>query len=104
MEIDLSKPKEIILKEWANHIRSQSPELTEEKALELAKKTMPYLSCLANNGEKVPPMRCMFCPYGHMLDCHHPFTCDEAECSHYSEDIEDDEDYFDQDNDDYEVE
>lgn len=94
MEIDLNKPKEVILSEWANHIRSQSPELTEEKALELAKKTMPYLSCPANNNEKVPPMRCMFCPYGHMLDCHYPFTCDEAECSHYFEDIEDDEDYF----------
>ena len=103
MEIDLSKPKEVILKEWANHIKSQAPELTEEKALELATKTMMYLNCPANNGEKVPPMRCMFCPYGHMTSCHHPFTCDEAKCSHYSEDLENDEDYFDQDND-YEVE
>lgn len=28
-------------------------------------------------------MACMFCPYGHMLECHYPLTCDEAECSHY---------------------
>jgi len=96
MEIDLTKPKEVILSEWANHIQSQSPELTEEKALELAKKTMPFLSCPLNNYNEVPPMRCMFCPYGHMTECHHPFTCDEAECSHYSEDPDY---YFDDDND-----
>ena len=29
------------------------------------------------------PMGCMFCSYGHMLECHHPMTCEEAECSHY---------------------
>jgi len=25
---------------------------------------------------------CMFCSYGHMTECHHPFTCDEADCQH----------------------
>jgi len=29
------------------------------------------------------PMSCMFCEFGHMLECHHPYTCEEAECSHY---------------------
>lgn len=29
------------------------------------------------------PMAQMFCPYGHMTECHYPYTCDEAECSHY---------------------
>jgi len=24
----------------------------------------------------------MFCTYGHMLECHYPQTCSEAECSH----------------------
>jgi len=28
------------------------------------------------------PMQAMFCPYGHMLECHRPLTCEEAECSH----------------------
>lgn len=31
------------------------------------------------------PMSCMFCEFGHMLECHHPYTCDEVECSHYQE-------------------
>lgn len=29
------------------------------------------------------PIACMFCPYGHMLECHYPKTCAEAVCSHY---------------------
>lgn len=29
------------------------------------------------------PMQAMFCPYGHMTECHYPKTCDEAQCSHY---------------------
>ena len=28
-------------------------------------------------------MAAMFCPYGHMLECHYPHTCEEAECQHY---------------------
>lgn len=33
------------------------------------------------------PMACMFCPYGHMTDCHHPQTCEEANCSHYQAEL-----------------
>lgn len=29
------------------------------------------------------PMACMFCCYGHMLECHYPMDCAEANCSHY---------------------
>ncbi len=29
------------------------------------------------------PIACMFCQYGHMLECHHTQTCEEAQCSHY---------------------
>jgi len=28
---------------------------------------------------------CMFCSYGHLLECHHPLTCEEARCSHWAE-------------------
>ena len=96
MEIDLNKPKEVILIEWANHIRSQNPDISEEDALELALKTMPYLSCPMNDNDPVAPLKCMFCSYGHMTECHHPFTCDEAECSHYYQ-SEDDYDYEEED-------
>ena len=30
----------------------------------------------------VSPMACMFCPTGHMLECHHPYDCETAQCAH----------------------
>lgn len=36
----------------------------------------------------VTPMACMFCPYGHMLECHFPHTCEEVECNHYQREME----------------
>lgn len=36
----------------------------------------PDCRCLA-------PMQRMFCMTGHILDCHYPLTCSEAECSHW---------------------
>ena len=37
----------------------------------------------------VTPMACMFCPFGHMLECHYPYTCEEVECSHYQQEMND---------------
>jgi len=34
------------------------------------------------------PIACTFCPYGHMLECHWPYTCDKVECSHYQQQME----------------
>jgi len=28
------------------------------------------------------------CSYGHMTSCHFPHTCEEADCSHYHQNIE----------------
>ncbi|MDD4984899.1 MAG: hypothetical protein PHQ43_03780 [Dehalococcoidales bacterium] len=36
----------------------------------------------------ISPLACMFCPCGHTLECHHPFTCEEVKCSHYQEEME----------------
>ena len=40
-----------------------------------------------NDGEcprgKLNGAACMLCPYGHMLECHYPKTCEEARCNHY---------------------
>jgi len=88
MEIDLNKSTEEILNEWANHIQSQNSQISKEVAYEIAKKTMPYLKCPMNNNERVLPMNCMFCTYGHMTDCHFPLSCEEAECSHYTQQLE----------------
>ena len=29
------------------------------------------------------PTACMLCRFGHLMDCHHPKTCEQANCSHY---------------------
>ena len=28
------------------------------------------------------PVACVFCLYGHILECHYPKTCEEAKCWH----------------------
>lgn len=30
------------------------------------------------------PMACTFCMVGHMMECHHPMNCEQANCSHLS--------------------
>jgi len=30
---------------------------------------------------------CMFCEFGHLTECHHPMNCEEAQCSHYQDDM-----------------
>ena len=42
---------------------------------------------------KANPMACMFCSFGHMTECHYPHTCEEAECSHYQREMEEEEIY-----------
>lgn len=29
------------------------------------------------------PMACAVCQFGHMLECHYPMNCQEANCAHY---------------------
>ena len=29
------------------------------------------------------PISCTFCQFGHILECHYPKTCEEANCDHY---------------------
>jgi len=36
----------------------------------------------------VGPIWCTFCSYGHILCCHFPYSCEEAECSHYQQEME----------------
>lgn len=33
------------------------------------------------------PISCMFCPVGHLLECHYPYTCEIARCSHWEREI-----------------
>lgn len=34
------------------------------------------------------PLAAMFCPYGHMLECHYPVNCETANCSHFQRERE----------------
>ena len=34
-------------------------------------------------------MAAMFCPFGHMLECHYPMFCEEAQCAHFLREQED---------------
>lgn len=56
----------------------------------------PYVYCEMVE-EDVPRIRCMFCGFGHMLECHYPFTCEEAECAHYRAEVEAEDSYDDDD-------
>jgi hypothetical protein len=38
--------------------------------------TNPICQCKDN------PMQAFFCPFGHMLECHYPYECQQAACSH----------------------
>lgn len=39
----------------------------------------------------IPPfIGCMLCPYGHLTECHYPYTCDSDMCHHYDNYEEDD--------------
>jgi hypothetical protein len=31
---------------------------------------------------------CTLCPYGHIIECHHPMTCEEARCGKYQYEME----------------
>ncbi len=33
-------------------------------------------------------MKCMFCPYGHITECHYPYNCNSEFCNHYPEEDE----------------
>lgn len=34
------------------------------------------------------PMQAFFCMTGHLTECHYPYTCQQAECSHYLAELE----------------
>ncbi len=87
MNIDLNKPTDVILEEFSLELLKQAPDLPKEKAIEMAKKSMPWLSCPVRNNMRMTPMACIFCPYGHMCECHFPYTCEEVDCSHYHQEI-----------------
>jgi len=89
------------MSELQDHIKKQEEGLARElsgtlPAIEAWKRAREIINkqgiAKITNGEcptgAFSPMACMFCPYGHMLECHFPYSCEEAECSHYQEGLE----------------
>lgn len=65
----------------------------ENEAKTLAKKEIEKMGSTKTMRGDCPmgafnPMACMFCIFGHMTECHYPHTCEDAECSHYRQEIE----------------
>lgn len=60
----------------------------EEEARQMADKEVESMGIYKIATGKCPigaisPLACQVCSTGHMTECHHPLTCDEAQCSHY---------------------
>jgi hypothetical protein len=69
-----------------NNIKQLQPSVEDniirQAAEILIKKCYGWLSCPAANGMRIHPQRCMMCECGHMTECHYPFDCEHANCSH----------------------
>jgi len=66
----------------------------EDEAKETASKEVDSLGAVKTSTGQCPmggtsPMACMFCQFGHMTDCHYPLTCEQANCSHFQEEVAD---------------
>jgi len=64
----------------------------EEEANQTASKEIDSMGVVKTMTGHCPlggtgPTACMFCQYGHMTECHHPLTCEEAHCSHYLDEL-----------------
>ena len=84
-EIDLSQSVDEIRATIAQiMVERVNPDMSYEEALKIATQQItPFLTCPAQNNDRVTPAACMVCPTGHMTECHYPYSCWEAECSHY---------------------
>ena len=83
-EIDVAEVK----KELADKLIVSG--VAEEEADRIASKEVESLGVVKTSTGQCPlgqasPMACMFCRFGHMMDCHYPLACEEANCSHYKE-------------------
>lgn len=91
MEINLNQPnaqqniRAQIIAETTSQLSKFLPKLTSEQIEKLVDKTNPWLACPNQNKQPVPPHTCMFCPFGHMTECHFPHTCNSEHCHHYHE-------------------
>jgi len=80
-----STPIEQIRKQVYENIKELRPDADEsflqEATDDLIRKSFGWLNCPAVQ-MRIEPFNCIFCPYGHMTECHYPLDCEQANCSH----------------------
>ena len=86
-EIDVAEMK----KELAEKLTATG--VPEDEAKEMASKEVDSLGAVKTSTGQCPlggtnAMACMFCQFGHMTHCHYPYTCEDANCSHYQAEME----------------
>ncbi len=50
------------------------------------KQTIVIVWCELENSKISNLGKCMFCKFGHMTECHHPYDCNSEYCNHYKGD------------------
>ena len=82
--------KEIVTKEIEEFEKIENPSIEQQlkkrnllRNLALMDSDRPEVWCALHNTKITNLMACMLCPYGHITECHHPYTCDSQYCNHY---------------------
>lgn len=55
-----------------------------ERQLVLMDSNHPEVWCELQKAKITNLGACMFCSFGHMLECHHPYDCNSEYCNHYA--------------------
>lgn len=82
--------KEIVTKEIEEFEKIENPSIEQQlkkrnllRNLALIESNNPEVWCGIRKTKITNLIACMFCSYGHMMECHHPYTCDSQYCNHY---------------------
>lgn len=82
--------KEIVIKEIEHFETIEHPSIEQQlkkrnllRNLALMESNHPEVWCEQQKAKITNLMACMFCSYGHMMECHYPYTCDSQYCNHY---------------------
>lgn len=79
--IENLEKKDYLTTEQQLKLRNLNRHLEMSKACE--KSTRVFVWCEMENSKISDLAKCMFCKYGHMTECHYPYTCDSDYCNHY---------------------
>jgi len=89
--LNMDELKEFLIKEIEHFEKIENPSIEQQlkkrnliRSLAFAESDHPEVWCGLLNAKITNLGACMFCSYGHMLECHHPYTCNSEYCHHYN--------------------